>query len=244
MPLKASEVEGREWTEFLDWFDEEWKPGQHVSVMAPTGVGKSTFVGGILGLRRYVVVSDPKGGDETIEGFGFRRIPKWPGERAMDKMLEKDEKDGRDSHYIVGPKATRMADWPALRQVTSDLLDGAYDMGGWTLYVDELQIVCDRRMMNLSGKVARWLIAARSGKRSLVTSFQAPSWVPTEALRQPTWVVASHTRDADVVDRTAEVAGRHKAEMRGWMSEIDPWHWLVIPRNPRAPVVVTHPPKI
>ena len=64
-------------TEFLPWFADVWEPGQHVAVIAPTGAGKSNFVGQILqATRRYVLVLDAKGGDSTVENYGFVRIPK------------------------------------------------------------------------------------------------------------------------------------------------------------------------
>ena len=244
MALRTSELIGREWTEFLEEFTPRWDPGQHVSVVAPTGVGKSTVVGGLLGLRRFVLVVDPKGGDDTLTAFRFRRLPKWPGERRMERMIDEDVRKKRPSHYIIGPESNHLDDLPLIKQAAEDALRGAYNMRRWTLYIDELQVLCDRRLMNLTNEVVRWLISARSGGRTLISSFQAPSWVPPEALRQPTWIVASHTRDRDVIDRTAEIAGRPKEELRGWMEEIDPFHWIVVPRNPRAPVWVTHPPKL
>lgn len=237
-------VEAISWDDFCEWFDAAWKPGEHISIIAPTGVGKSTFAAGILELRRYVLVLDPKGGDDTIAGMHLRRLVDWPGERRMDRLLEEDERQGRPSRYIVGPETHKTSEWPKLVGAARRTLDGAYDMGGWTLYIDELQIATDARMMNLQAPVARWLVSARSGRRSFVSSFQSPRRVPMEALQQPTWIVVSHTRDRTVVDRTAEVLGRPKAEVRGLLSEIDRYHWLVVSRDPRAPVVVTSPPPV
>lgn len=242
MAVRTSELIGLEWTDFLGWFTELWNPGEHASILAPTGGGKTTVAGGILSLRRFVAVIDPKGGDDTMDGFGYRRLPTWPGQRAMTRMLEEDERKGRPSHYIFGPRSNQLEDRPKIAKVALDTLVGAYNMGGWTVYCDELQLFCDPAILNCGRHVKDWLISARSGRRSFVSSFQAPSWVPTEALRQPTWVIASHTRDRDVIDRTAEIAGRPKEEVRGWMSELETYHWIVVPRNPRKPVAVTSPP--
>ena len=80
MPRQTLEIEPLDWnTEFLPWFDKAWKPGEHISLIAPTGAGKTTFASGIMGLRRYVLVLDAKGGDSTLEGLGFPRLSKWPG---------------------------------------------------------------------------------------------------------------------------------------------------------------------
>ena len=68
-------VEALGWAdEFKPWFAEVWEPGQHLSVIAPTGAGKTTFVGGLLDLRRYVLALDPKGGDSTLSGLGYDRL--------------------------------------------------------------------------------------------------------------------------------------------------------------------------
>lgn len=250
MAVRTSELIGLEWTDFLEWFTPQappepgWRPGEHVSILAPTGGGKTTVAGGILSSRRYVLGIDPKGGDNTLDAYGFRRLPRWPGERRMTQLLEDDERHGRPSHYIIGPRSNNLDDLPKIREAAMETLAGAYNMQGWTVYCDELQILCDPTLLNLASHVKRWLISARSGMRSFVASFQAPSWVPTEALRQPTWVIASHTRDRDVIDRTAEIAGRPKEEVRGWMAELETYHWLVVPRNPRGQVAVTSPPEM
>lgn len=243
--MRASHLEviGLDWDHFSTWFGEKWKPGEHASIIAPTGVGKTTLAAALLELRRWVLVGDPKGGDDTLAGMHLRRLTQWPGEKRMTKLLEDDQKNRRPSRFVVGPEVQREEDWPKITTAIRDSLKGAFNMGGWTYYLDELQIATDRRMMNLQGEVARWLVSARSRGLTLVSSFQAPRMVPLEALQQPSWIMASHTRDRTVVDRTAEVLGRPKAEIRGLMSEIDRYHWLIVGRDPRDPVVVTSPPK-
>src|SRR5271170_5004112 len=86
----VSEVLGLKWDDFVNDFKAKWQPGEHISVIAPTGAGKTTFVAGILGLRRYVLALDPKGGDETLAGLRYRRLDTWPGERGMERLLDED----------------------------------------------------------------------------------------------------------------------------------------------------------
>jgi hypothetical protein len=238
------EVEGLDWPEFVDWFRVAWEPGDHLSVIAPTKAGKTTLVSGLLGLRRYVLALDPKGGDETLAALKLRRLSSWPGERQMARLLEQDEEKGRKSHYVVGPVVQRGTDLPLLKRACQQALDGAYDMGGWSVYVDELQVAADRRMMNLSGSMAKLLVSARSKGVTFVSSFQGPSWVPSEAMRQPYWVAVSYTRDIDVIGRLAEVMGRSKAEMKGALKALPEHTWIVVGRNPREPLRITRPPKV
>ena len=237
------EVVGLDWeTEFVPWFRIAWEPGDHLSVIAPTKAGKSTFVAQLLELRDYALALDPKGGDETIMKLGWPRLDRWPSDRELERLLDRAERKGQPFHYMVGAVTTRRVDLPVLKQTLGNCLDQVFDWGGFTVYVDELQLLTDRRMMNLAGKAATLLISARSRKVTFVSSFQAPSWVPSEAIRQPYWVAVSYTRDSAVVDRLAEVMGRNKAEMRGAIGELDEHVWLIVGRNPREPMRLTRPP--
>lgn len=244
MPRKASDLlDLTDWEgAFLPHMKEHWRPGEHYSLAALTGAGKTTFMGGLLGIRKYVLAMDVKGGDSVLEALGWERLPEWPGERKMAKMVERNEKDHKPSHYVVGPIVTRVADRPKRLAVIRAALDGAFDMGGWTIYVDELQVATDRRMMDLASQMAELLVSARQPKRiTIASSFQAPSWVITEAVRQPVWFAVSQTRDEAVVDRLAEVMGKDKHELMGAMRGLDPHCFLVVNRNPYDPILVTKP---
>ena len=240
----ALEVEALPWsgTNGLgDWFRTTWQPGEHVSVIAPTGAGKTTLVGGLLQLRKYVLAIDPKGGDSTLSGLGFPRLSTWPGERRLAELVRGNDEENRPSRYVVGPRVSRHEDHKVLREVTKEALDSAYNMGGWTVYADELQIMTDHRMMNLRKEADRMLIAARDKGLSFVSSYQAPSWVTPHAAKMSTWVFVSYTRDTDVVNRLAEILGRPKPEIRGAVAGLDRYSWLCVGRDPREPIRLTLP---
>lgn len=236
-----SDVQAMPWSEFQAWFAKAWKPGEHIALIGPTGTGKSTLAVGILPLRKYVLAMDPKGGDSTLEALkkaGFRRSM-WPPSREERKRI----KDGHPVRLIVGPIIKTKDDIPAQRSVLSAALDGAFDEGGWTVYVDELQIMADRRMLNLTSSIERNLIAARDRGVSMVCSFQRPAYVPRAASDQSAWMLVSYTRDVDVVNRLAEMAGRPKAEIRGAVAGLERYTFLLFSRNPNEPIRVIRPPK-
>ena len=46
------EVLALDWeSEFLPWFKENWKPGEHLAIIAPTGAGKSTLITAVSNAR-------------------------------------------------------------------------------------------------------------------------------------------------------------------------------------------------
>lgn len=238
----GTNVKGMRWDEFLDWFKDEWRPGQHIAFVGPTGEGKSTTAGGILALRKYVLALDPKGGDSTLKATGFERVTDW-GPLTVRKIERRIDK-GEPVRLIVGGIVQTTQHLANLRPLFAKVMDDAFRMGGWTVYVDELQVLADRRMMNLSGSAERLLVAARDKGVSFVSSYQRPANVPRTAGDQATWFVVFYTRDVDVVNRLAEMAGRPKAEMRGAIKGLAPHCCLIFNRNPRQPIIVTKARKL
>jgi hypothetical protein len=239
-------IEPLEWRdEFLPWFDEWWSPGEHGAVVATTGAGKTTFVGGVLArCRRYVLALDAKGGDGTLGRLGFERVAKWPGAREMRRRVMANDEHDLPSRFVVGAVSHAVDAIEQLESTLKHALDDAWSMGGWTVYADELQVMTDPRMMNLRRECDRMLVAARDRDISFVSSYQSPSWVTPHASRQAKWVAVSYTRDRDVVRRLSEVLGRPKDEIVGAMSAMEPYSFMVVGLNPNEPYRVTIPDEV
>lgn len=230
-------VMGVEWKDFMNYFSDNWKPGQHVALVGPTGQGKSTFAVPVLKQRKYVVALDPKGGDDTLAASGFERIPSWP----PSGKIYQDIADGKPARLILGAKG---ADIDSLAKEFDKALSDILKQGGWTAYIDEFQIAADKRMMNVGTKAEKLLVSARYKKVSVVTAFQAPSWVPTASTRQATWIVMWPTRDEDCIKAVAQKAGREKTQFAEVVKKLPPFHGLIIPPVQSDPMIITVAPKI
>jgi hypothetical protein len=235
-----TQVVAVEWDTFLQWFKQAWDPGQHVALIGPTGEGKTTFAAGILNLRKYVLALDPKGEDETLSNSGFTRIVSWP----INSEMRDDIREGKPCRLIVGGSLRTDEDMKRLTALMRQTVAGVRAEGGWTCYADEFQLLADRRMFGLDKEIEGMLISARSRGTSVVTSFQAPAWVPKAATRQATFCVLWPTRDADMIKNVAQSMGRPWQDVVAAVRELPSYHSLVIPKRTRAPMILTHAPKL
>lgn len=248
MRVETPVAEAMPWGRFEPWFKKEWQQGEHVAVVGPTGFGKTTVVVNLLQMRRHALALDVKGGDKTLaklQAKGFARVS-WPLEGSNARRVYGK---GENGQFIVGHRPRDVEGLPALRATIARCLHDVFSEGGWTVYVDELQMAASpkREMMNLGGIIELNLIAARDRGVSILTSFQAPRWVPRAASDQASWLFVFPTRDREVVDRLAEMAGRPREEVQGAIRGLGKKadHMvLVVGTDPFAPMIVTRAPKI
>ena len=251
-------VVGLPWEKFLAYMAWAWKPGQHIAMIGPTGEGKTTFAAGLLEQRRWVLALDPKGEDETLSASGYERVAtlptanrgpwyrlrNWEAARQWDR-IENRIAEGLPARIIVGGPA-RTDDQDAANQALMRKTFGyAREAGGWTVYVDEFELISSQRMFRLGPQVERMLISARRDKTSVVTSFQAAAWVSKHATRQARFAVIWPTGDRDMIKNVAQSMGRDWRQLAAGVDELPAWHVLVIPRGKSGgPLVCTSAPEL
>jgi hypothetical protein len=233
-------VVGVSWEIFLQWFGDVWEPGQHIALIGPTGEGKSTFAIGILRQRKWVLALDPKGEDDTLTDSGFVRVTSLP----LPREIRNDIAEGKPARILLGGSARTEAEEKQLQALMRQGVEMARGQGGWTLYVDEFQIVADARMFGLGKPIEKLLISARKNRTSVVTAFQAAAWVPKASTRQATFCVIWPTRDEKMIRAVAEAMGRDWRELAAAVRELPQFFALVIPKQVRAPLVLVHAPKV
>jgi len=250
-------VIGMPWPQFLDHMRIRWAPGQHIAMIGPTGEGKSTFAGGLLSLRKYVLALDPKGEDETLSKTGYERVLRMPSEidwqarllrtshaRQWDAIHQRIA-EGGDARLIVGSSTRTAAQDLRNQELMRTAIGYCREAGGWTLYVDEYELLSSQRMYHLGPPIERMLNTARTLGTSVVTSYQAPAWVSHHATRQARFCVTWSTGDRDMVKKIAGSMGRDWRQVGAAIDELPRFHALVIPRGKNGgPMICTSAPKL
>ena len=77
------------WDEFLKSF--RWKQGEHVTLLGPTGQGKTTLALAILPRREYVIVFGTKAKDKTLDRLikedGYEKCTEYPPPTWAKKVV-------------------------------------------------------------------------------------------------------------------------------------------------------------
>lgn len=232
-----------------------WQPGEHDAMIGPTGEGKSTYAVGRLSLRKYVMALDPKGEDETLSASGYSRVRSLYQDSLRWRLANREDaktwdrvwravEDGRPARVIIGGPARSHAQVTELKALMRDAVSFCRFAGGFTLYVDEFEVVSSRDIFGLAPVVNEMLITARRAGISVMTSYQAQAWVSKHAIRQARRAVMWPTGDRDMIQNVARGMGRDWREVATVVDELPPFHTATIPRGKHHPMVITSAPKL
>jgi len=216
-----------------------WSQGEHVSLIGPTGSGKSTLEAAILPLRQYVILfaTKPSGRDDTLnaltrEKANGRKVWKVVTDvKALPKPAA--VRPGINDKVLFWPKYKTPSDvhnqafqlWAATQQAFLD--------GGWTLAVDETSVWVDR---GLKSQLVELWKQARSLKVSLIAGTQRPANVPLEMYDQATHVFFWRDNDERNLKRISGMNGLNARLIRATVSTLE--HHQVLYINTRTGAMV------
>lgn len=181
------------WPDFLDAFD--WQQGEHVTLVGPTGGGKTTLALELLPRRDYVAVLGTKPRDPTLSrlvGAGFRRLREWPPSWGQHRV-------------VVWPEYRRIEDVHRQQVVFDHMLREIFTAQAWCVYVDELHYLCET--LRLDKALLTYWQQGRSIGISLVASSQRPANIPLAAYSQATHLFFWRTNDERDLKRIGGVGG-------------------------------------
>lgn len=197
---------------WLESFKKDWRQGEHVSIIGPTGTGKTTIAHSILDAREYVCVLAVKRFDDTLQRFksGHRYG------RARYDVIRKWPPDFNQHKVIYWQKPTKIEDQYKMAEAIHNALNEMYRSGGWCIYLDECGYIAGN--LGLGKAVGVLLNQGRSAHISMVCTMTRPhsmiAKVPVETLNQCRHHIIFKYQDEKEIKATAEIAGIGYQDMR------------------------------
>lgn len=212
----------------LDWetFKRGWRwnRGEHVTIVGPTGAGKTWLMTAILEKHPDVAVLNLKPNDETLMDRlpepRWTYVPHWPPPQIYSD---------RPNWVVLKPKQRKLGEnTPHQTRVVRYLFQRIYDgppgaqeheRGGWTIAIPDLSLVLDDlkdgdRHKQTPAEQLRTLYKHGRGMRiSIVADAQTPAHLERLALDQPSHFFFFRPRDRDRAERLAEIGLGFKKEV-------------------------------
>jgi hypothetical protein len=224
-------VEVLDWSEFLAVFD--WRQGEHVSLIGPTGTGKTTAAVQLLPRRAFVAAIGTKPKDQTLDQLrrdGYRVLPELPHE-------------GKPPRVIVWPRSVTLNREAKKAQARTirNALDQAYSAGSWTVFVDELSYVS--RTLRLAPELVDIWQQGRANNVSLIGCTQRPRWVPLDAYSAASHLFLWRTNDRQDISRLAGLNGADSAAVQSIVPQLERHEVLYVNTRTGA-LCITVAPKL
>lgn len=190
------------WSEFYQSF--VWNQGEHVTLIGPTGCGKTTLAFAIAERRAYQLVVATKPQDPLITALksqGFKVIREWPP--PPPELFPK---------IVYWPPIERVSDVANQREAIGALLGHLYVAGGWMVYLDEVRYVTG--YLKLAPAVELLWQQGRSLNVSVMAATQRPRNIPLTAYSQATHLFLWRDSDAENLKRLSELGAADTQAVR------------------------------
>ncbi len=222
-------VSTENWYSFTKRFKRQWKQGEHVTIVGPTGSGKSILALELINLRRYYVLLLTKGNDKTADTFINKNelevIERWPPSGFDDKIALWPRFRGIDS-FEIQARVMREAINGYRRKGRK--IAGIYEEGGRAVLIDEVMYFDEE--LHLDTEMRMLWTQGRSNNISLVAGTQRPRTVPMVMLNQWTHLLLFQTSDKYEIQRLSDVGGNISTIIKETVPHLAPHQFLYIHR--------------
>lgn len=205
-----------------------WQQGEHITLVGPTGQGKTTLAMELMPLRTYPVVcaTKPTGKDDTLLKFrkrdGYKLITEWPPTTI-------------DTRLMFWPKLKVPEDQANQYRQIRLMLRNVFTRGSYAVLLDELRYVTET--LGLKSEVELLWQQGRSLGVSVVACAQRPSHVPLLAYDQATHLFFWKDNDKRNVQRMGGLGAFDSKTIEGIIPHLERHEALYL--NTRDGVMMT-----
>lgn len=192
------------WSTVQASLERDWEQGQHVTIAAPTGHGKTHLAIALADLSRYVLVLATKRRDDLVAGLRGRG---WHIVGNYSEILWAEDEPLRPK-VVVWPqppeKATSRERAAFLTRELREVMNSAQRSGHWTIIADETMYLNEQ--LQLERELNEIWYSGRSSYVSLVALMQRPARVPRLAFSQASYLFLGKFPDRRDIETLREVA--------------------------------------
>lgn len=204
------------------WYQEmpgRWAQGEHITLMGPTGTGKTTVAQRLLDAREYVCVLAVKEHDDTLKrfllGHEYGRERYW--------LIRKWPPDFPHHRVVFWPKPKAINDEKEQSELLWTALNAMYLSGGWCVYFDEAGYISGT--LGLGKALAILLNQGRSSYISVVATVTRPksmvARVPVEAMSQARHHLIFRYSDYEEQKTCARIVGVSPLLMQQYQARLE-----------------------
>jgi energy-coupling factor transporter ATP-binding protein EcfA2 len=189
----------------------EWEPGEHVTLIGPTGSGKTHMALTLAELCRYVLVIATKRQDPLVSQL---RSHGYHVTAHLDEIAYAEDQ----------PTMTRVVYWPRqpdklapverLRLQATQVrhaIDFADKRGKWAVVIDETMWLV--RNLRLERELEGLWFQGRSQGVSVIACSQRPAWVPRLAYSQATYLFIWQSSDKSDLESLRDIGAGFPREV-------------------------------
>jgi hypothetical protein len=216
------------WPAFCASYRFDPHDAQHVSLIGPTGTGKTTLALKIARRRHYVGALLVKGRDDIaareLDAAGFREL------RAIPPP-------GRIRRVTIWPRYRGPEDYARQRETLEAAMDRMFRAGVWTCLADEGQHMCER--LHMADRVVDWLRLGRTQGNGLILCASRPAWMPRDIYSAPRHLFLFGTNDEADLRSIAGLNGVSNRTVRDVVERLGKTHRVLYVDTVRGDMAVT-----
>lgn len=202
----------------------DWRQGEHVTLVGPTGSGKTHLALELLDLRRFVLVLATKRRDPLVSGLRERGFLVVGDTREIQWTTREGRPEPTRGRVVYWPKfpekLSQEQRQAAQAQAMRRAIDWADKTGRWTVLVDETMWLV--RNLGLEKALEGLWFQGRTQQLSVVACAQRPSRVPLLAFSSADYLFLWRTGDKRDLERLRDINGTVPREIiEGEVRQLD-----------------------